>query len=42
MGIILDGYLIMAPILMSRIPGRGQILGIPEAKIDEIVKALER
>ena len=39
---MLDGYLIMAPIVMSRIPGRGQISGISEARIDQILEALTR
>jgi preprotein translocase subunit SecD len=42
MAIILDGYLIGAPRIMSRIPGTGQVMGLSEAKIDRVVKALKR
>jgi SecDF, P1 head subdomain len=42
MAVILDGYLISAPVIMSRIPGSGMVSGLSETKIDRIVKALKR
>ncbi len=42
MAFILDGHLLYAPFLKSRIPGKGQISGISGKKIDEILKATGR
>ena len=40
--IILDGYVISAPIVRSRIPGAGMIEGFSEKQIDEIMAGVRR